>query len=423
MENCSELTNKKWGFRGNTNLKVENDTTTIRGALTLLMSNLNPSDKRTVIPMSHSEPSAFPCFNTTKIATDAIADAVRSNEYNGYPPSEGILPARRAVAEYLSKDLPAKLSPDDVFLRMGCKQAFETILQVLGGSKSNILLPKPGFPYYDVLAKLYHLEPRFYDLLPEKNWEIDLDSVVAVADENTVAMVIVNPGNPCGNVFTYQHLKKVAGTAWKLAILVISDEVYGHVVFGENPFVPMGVFGSLTPVVTVGSMSKRWMVPGWRIGWLVTHDPNGILKQHGIINSIKECRFISSDPPSFVQGAIPDILANTKEDFFSKTVNTIRECANYCTEGIKDVPGVTCPTKPEGAMCVMVKLDMSFFKDIKDDMDFCVKLAREESVLFLPGISVGLENWLRITFAVDPSSLQDGIKRLKAFCERHSKIA
>lgn len=115
----------------------------------------------------------------------------------------------RAVAEYLSKDLPNKLSADDVFLRMGCKQAYETILQVLGGSKSNILLPKPGFPYYDVLAKLYHLEPRFYDLLPEKNWEIDLDSVVAVADENTVAMVIVNPGNPCGNVFTYQHLKKV----------------------------------------------------------------------------------------------------------------------------------------------------------------------------------------------------------------------
>ncbi|PWA47737.1 tyrosine transaminase family protein [Artemisia annua] len=423
MENGSKLTNKKWGFRGNTSLKVEDDTTTIRGAFNLLISNINPSDKRTVIPMSHSEPSAFPCFKTTKIATDAIADAVRSNEYNGYPPREGILPARRAVAEYLSKDLPNKLSPDDVFLRMGCKQAFETILQVLGGSRSNILLPKPGFPYYDVLAKLYHLEPRFYDLLPEKNWEIDLDSVVAVADENTVAMVIVNPGNPCGNVFTYQHLKKVAETAWKLGILVISDEVYGHVVFGENPFVPMGVFGSITPVVTVGSMSKRWMVPGWRIGWLVTHDPNGILKQHGIIDSIKECRFISSDPPSFVQGAIPDILANTKEDFFSKTVNTIRECADYCHEGIKDVPGVTCPTKPEGAMCVMVKLDMMVFKDIKDDMDFCVKLAREESVLLLPGISVGLQNWLRITFAIDPSSLQDGIKRLKAFCERHSKIA
>ncbi|GJY08819.1 14-3-3-like protein GF14 iota [Tanacetum coccineum] len=87
----------------------------------------------------------------------------------------------------------------------------------------------------------------------------------------------------------------------------------------------------------------------------------------------------------FMQGAIPDILANTKEDFFSQTVNIIRECADYCNEGFKDVAGVTCPTKPEGAMFVMVKLDMSVFKDIKDDMAFCVKLAREESVLFLQG--------------------------------------
>ncbi|XP_076959048.1 putative aminotransferase TAT2 [Bidens hawaiensis] len=422
MENSTTLTKNKWGFRGNSDLKVE-PVTTIRGALTLLMSNLNVSDGRPVIPMSVSEPSAFPCFGTAQVAADAIAEAVRSPEFNGYPPTEGILPARRAVAEYLSEYLPTKLSPDDVFMTLGGHQAGQIILHVLGGSKSNILIPRPYFPYVDVFAQKANLEVRFFNLLPEKNWEVDLDSVIALADKNTVAMFIINPGNPCGNVFTYNHLKKVAETARKLGILVISDEVYGHIVFGENPFVPMGVFASITPIITLGSISKRWMVPGWRIGWLVTHDPDGILKEHGIITSIKQYFNLSSYPPAFIQGALPHILAETKDDFFSKTLDIIKESAISCYEGIKDVPGLTCPTRPQGSMCVMVKLDISVFEDIKDDLDFCLKLAKEESVIILPGVSVGLCNWLRVTFAIDPLYLKDGIKRLKSFCVRHSKRA
>ena len=65
---------------------------------------------------------------------------------------------------------------------------------------------------------------------------------------------------------------------------MISDEVYDHLAFGKNPFVPMGVFGSVTPVVTLGSISKRWIVPGWRLGWLVVNDSNGILKEHGVLS-------------------------------------------------------------------------------------------------------------------------------------------
>ncbi|KAF7141852.1 hypothetical protein RHSIM_Rhsim06G0138800 [Rhododendron simsii] len=451
-------TAERWGFRGNEVLSTAS-AITIRGVLNEVMGNINESDPRPVIPLGHGDPSASPCFRTTQIADDAIADALHSAKFNGYAPTVGVLQARRAIADYLSKDLPYKLSPGDIYLTIGCTQAIEVILTALARPKANILLPRPGFPFYEARAAYSRLEVRHFDLLPEKGWEVDLDAVVSLADENTVGMVVINPGNPCGNVFTYQHLKKIAETAKKLGILVIADEVYDHLTFGSNPFVPMGVFGSIVPVVTVGSISKRWIVPGWRLGWLVTNDPNGILEKHGVLSlslsvvspgkpchvyliAIWKCELytviykklmssfsgsqivdcikgflnISSDPATFIQAAVPQILEKTGDVFFSKIVNLLREAADVCYDTIKEIPCITCPNKPEGSMFVMVKLNLSLLEDIKDDIDFCVKLAKEESVVVLPGVAVGLKNWLRIAFAIEPSSLEDGLGRIKPPC-------
>ncbi|GFS30591.1 tyrosine transaminase family protein [Actinidia rufa] len=126
-------------------------------------------------------------------------------------------------------------------------------------------------------------------------------------------------------------------------------------------------------------------------------------------------------PASAFFGAVPQILEKTKDDFFSKIVDILRQDADIFYSRIKEIPCITCPSKPEGCMFVMVKLNQTLLEDIKDDFDFCVKLAKEESVIVLPGVTVGLKNWLRITFAAEPSSLEDGLARVKAFCQRHTK--
>lgn len=116
----------------------------------------------------------------------------------------------RAIAEYLSRDLPYKLSSDDVFITSGCTQAIDVAMTMLARPGANILLPRPGFPIYGLSAAFRNVEVRHYDLLAEKGWEVDLDAIEALADQNTVAVVIINPGNPCGNVYSYQHLKQVS---------------------------------------------------------------------------------------------------------------------------------------------------------------------------------------------------------------------
>ncbi|KAF8413832.1 hypothetical protein HHK36_001826 [Tetracentron sinense] len=380
-----EKGSKRWGFRANEDPNSASGLS-IRGVLYSLMQNIDAGDERPTIPLGHGDPSAFPCFRTSLSAEDAIVDALRSADFNSYSPTTaGISPARRAIAEYLSRDLSYKLSPDDVYVTAGCVQAIEVALNVLARPGANILLPRPGFPIYEARADFCNLEVRHFDLLPEQGWEVDLDAVEALADENTVAMVIINPGNPCGSVFSYRHLKKVAETAKKLGILVIADEVYGHLTFGSNPFVPMGEFGSIVPVLTLGSISKRWIVPGWRLGWLVTTDPSGILRKTKIVEGIKGYCNISTEPTTFIQGAISHILEQTKEDFFVKIINILRQASDICYARIKEIPCITCPHKPDGSMFLMAKLDLLQLEDINDDMDFCFKLAQEESVIILPG--------------------------------------
>ncbi|KAI3937806.1 hypothetical protein MKW92_036381 [Papaver armeniacum] len=383
--------------RRNEKLKPSTDIS-IGGALDILRSHLNVKDERPTIPLGHGDPSPFACFRTTHVADDALSNAAKSAKFNSYVPVGGILPARRSVAEYLSGDLPYKLSPEDVFLTSGCRQAIEVIISVLSYPGANILIPKPGH----------------FDLLPEKAWEIDIGAVEALSDQNTVAIVVINPGNPCGNARIH-----VAETAKRLGIPVIADEVYGHLTFGSNPFVPMGVFGSIVPVFTLGSISKRWLLPGWRLGWLVITDPNGFLQGAEIPSSIKQYLNMSNNPASVIQGAVPHILENTQEDFFAKTISLLRKALDICAEEIKEIPCITLLHKPQGSMFVMVKLHTSLLKDITDDLDFCIKLAKEESVIILPGIVLGLKNWLRITFSIDIPSLKDALRRIKSFCDRH----
>ncbi|KAI7985530.1 putative aminotransferase TAT2 [Camellia lanceoleosa] len=199
------------------------------------------------------------CFKAARIAAVLIDDGIEFDKMHDIEWHRNFAPmvGRILRIEHLAEKILDELSPDDAFVTSGCTQAIDVALSMLARPGVNILLPRPGFPIYELCAAFRHLEVRHFDL----------DLCQLLRNHNTAAMVIVNPGNPCGNVYTYQHLKKIAETAKRLKILVIADEVYGLLAFGANPFVLMGVFGSVVPVLTLSSLSKRWMVPGWRLGW------------------------------------------------------------------------------------------------------------------------------------------------------------
>ncbi|KAK9674142.1 hypothetical protein RND81_12G213800 [Saponaria officinalis] len=393
---------------------------TIKGIISLIMSQIDSKKKENVISLGMGDPTAYNCFTTSNVAEKAVVDALSTAFFNGYAPTVGLPKTRLAIAEYLSRDLPYKLAMDDVFVTSGCTNAIDIALTMVAKPGANVLIPKPGFPIYELCASFRQIEVKHYNLVPDKAWEIDLNMVESLVDEKTAAIVVINPGNPCGNVYSYHHLLQIAETAKKLGILVIADEVYGHLVFGKNKFVAMGTFGSIAPVMTLGSLSKRWLVPGWRLGWLAMTDPNCLFKQPKFMERLKKYFDIYGGPPTFIQAAVPEILEKTDDAFFKKTINILKKTSDLCYESINKIHCLNCPLKPEGSMSVMVKLDLSVLRDITDNLDFCFKLAKEESVVILPGVAVGMKDWLRVTFAVDPASLEEALQRIDSFCQRHA---
>ncbi|EOA19176.1 hypothetical protein CARUB_v10007855mg [Capsella rubella] len=409
-----------WKFKGNKAAKGAANVS-MKGTLTRLFDCCSKDVNKTILPLGHGDPSVYRCFQTSVDAEDAVVESLRSGAANSYAPGVGILPARRAVANYLNRDLPHKMKSDDIFITVGCCQGIETMIHALARPKANIVLPTLIYPLYHSHAIHSLVEIRKYNLLPDLDWEIDLQGVEAIADENTIALVIINPHNPCGNVYTYEHLKKVAEMARKLGIMVISDEVYNKTIYGENKFVPMGIFSSIAPVVTLGSISKGWFVPGWRIGWIAMNDPDNVFKTTGVVESIKEHLDISPDPSTILQFALPNILEKTKKDFFDKSNLILSQNVDLAFDALKDIPCLTCPKKPESCTYLVTKLDISLLEDITDDFDFCMKLAREQNLVLLPGEVLGLKNWVRFSIGVERSMLEDAFVRLKGFYARHVK--
>ncbi|CAL5387287.1 unnamed protein product [Camellia sinensis] len=223
----SSLKKKKWDIQGKEEDGKMASPITFRTVQAKITANLNKPDTRPFIPFVQGDPSAF--FRTTLVAEGAIVDSLCSANFNGYAPAAGI---ERPPEQHLSCGLPYKLSPNDVYQTAGAIHAIEVLIMVLGRLPgANVLLPRPGYPQYAASAAFANLEIRHFNLLPEKGWEVDLDDVEALADDNTVAMVVINRG------------VLIAESAKKLGILVIADEVYYYLAFGRNPFVPMGVFG------------------------------------------------------------------------------------------------------------------------------------------------------------------------------------
>ncbi|KAI8391801.1 tyrosine aminotransferase [Radiomyces spectabilis] len=378
---------------------------------------LDPNAQKEFISLSVGDPTIFGNFNVDQSCNEAVIKQLNSFKANGYPAAHGTVQAREAVAKAFTHP-EAPLTADDVLLVNGCSGALELCLNVLCDAGKNILLPRPGFPLYGSLAATRFVEAKYYNLKPESNWEVDLEHLESLIDDQTAAILVNNPSNPCGSVYSREHLEKVLKVAAKHHVPIIADEIYCDLVFTNNTFYPMASLTKEVPILSVGGLAKKWLVPGWRIGWILVNDPVGAFAEirEGLLNLSQ----VILGPNSVVQAALPDILHNTPKSFYEKTIEQLEHNTSFSMDAVSKIDGLK-PVQPQGAMYMMVGIETAKFKDIASDVEFSQKLLAEESVLCLPGQCFNYPDYVRIVITPTIDRLEEAYKRMDEFCARHRK--
>lgn len=257
-------------------------------------------------------------------------------------------------------------------------------------------------------------------------------------DEKTRGIIVNNPGNPCGNVFSKEHILDILDIAERHKLPIISDEVYEFFVFPGVDFHSVVSLSKNVPVLTCSSLSKRFLVPGIRMGWIIINDRHGALKD--VKQGLQNVTGRILGPNSTVQYALPEILRNTPQNFFDDTMIRIavrilkasflklkariffQRHASIAYINFMKIPGLK-PILPKGAMYMMIKIELEKFPEYSSCQDFTEGLIQEQSVLLFPsGPCFNFPGFMRIVLTVTEEMIIEACERIKEFSERHIQL-
>jgi len=354
-----------------------------------------------------------------------VEEMLKGNYGNGYAASFGTLPAREAIATYSSRE-GSLVTANDIVVGSGCSGALELVVAVLINDGDNILIPRPGFSLYEVLISSLGGVSKSYPLLPEKDWECDIIAMEAAIDSKTRAILINNPSNPCGSNYSKEHLQQIVDVAKRHNLLIVADEIYGALVF-DGDFTPIQSVRGDVPVLSVGGIAKEFVVPGWRVGWVVIHDHTNQLNEIRV--GLRNLSTTTLGANTLIQGALPKVLTPSagSEDslalstFHTFYLNLLRENSLLCENVLADCPQVQM-IRPKGAMYAMMQVNFDKLDGtMLDDTTFSQVLLREENLIVLPGQCFCMPNYVRLVVCCPSDVLTVALNRIKAFCVRHAK--
>jgi len=396
-----------------------------------IVDNLKPpkDHPKPFLNLALGDPTAHGNMTCPSVLVEAVQKVLETNSANGYIPSVGAPKAREAIAKYSSSP-GYEVSTEDVIIASGCSGAIDLLLSALLDEGDNILVPKPGFALYQVVADSIGASVKHYPLLPDDSWACDLDAMDALIDERTKGILINNPSNPCGSNFTVEHVKAIAAVARKHGLPIIADEIYAGCVF-TGTFSPAHICSGDVPVISLGGLAKEFVVPGWRIGWLVVHDKGtGRLKE--LAQGIRSLSQIILGGCSLIQGAIPQLLCpapNSAEQrslqiFSDCCKNILRENVTLCMRLLAD-NRVLDVIEPQGAMYALLRINTQYLTsgEIPNDEEFARLLLLEQNVFILPGKCFSVDNFVRLVICCPNEKVIDACERLNEFCHKHCCIS
>jgi len=347
-----------------------------------------------------------PDFGTPENIAAAGCNAIKEG-FTRYTDASGIPELKLAICEKMKADSNVDAGPENVIVSCGAKHSLFNIFMAYLNPGDEVLLPSPYWLTYPAQIALAGGKTVF--LPTNANNGFAPENIEAFITEKTRAIIVNSPGNPTGGVWPREVLEKVAKLAIEKNLLIISDECYEKLVYGEK-HISIASLGKevFEHTVVVNAVSKTYAMTGWRIGYSVGHP--ALIKTMSVFQSQ-----VTSNPTSISQKAALEALKGSQEEVMGR-VKAFDERRKEMFKTLNDIPGVKC-IEPKGAFYCFPNVKKLFGKkfgkySISGSVDLCQYLLAEAKVAIVPGVAFGADDYTRLSYACSLEEIKEGLLRI-----------
>ena len=361
-----------------------------------------------LLPLNIGDPPLYD-FPTPRHIIEAAYQAMLAGR-NGYAPSTGVEEAVVAIRAHAGREGIRNIQ--DVFVTSGVSEAIEVTFAALLDPGDNVLIPSPGYPLYEAALVKLGGEPVSYGLDEQDGWQPDLDDIARRVNRRTRAIVVINPNNPPGAVCRRETLQGILEIASRHGLVVFSDEIYDKLVLDPVEHIPTASLAPELPIITFNGLSKTYLVPGFRIGWMIVSGEEKCLGHYReAIAKFLRVRLSSSHPAQFAikaalegdQGHIPGVIEK------------LRRRRDLTVSLLNSNPRIHC-VPPQAAFYAFPRLEIP-----RSDGEFVKDLVRQTGVIVVPGSGFGQEpgtNHFRMVFLPPEETIETALRLVGDFIQR-----
>ena len=369
-----------------------------------------------IVQLNIGNPGPFG-FRTPETMRLAMIENLSSAE--GYCHQKGIFPAREAVVMQQQDRGITEVSAEHVFIGNGVSELIDLTLRALLDPGDEVLIPSPDYPLWTAAVTLNEGRPVHYQCRPENGFQPDLAEIESRITTRTRGIVVINPNNPTGAVYSRELLEGIARLAEQRKLVVFSDEIYDQMVYDDAEFIPMATLVRDSLCASFSGLSKVYRACGYRVGWVVFSGElahaQSYLDAMDLLASLRLC----SNVPG--QWAVQTALGGFQSiDGLVRPGGRLYEARQTVLDGVARSRYLTL-VPPAGSMYAFIGVDQQLLPDF-DDNRFAMDLLEKHHVLVAPGISFNTDynNYFRITTLPDPTVLADVFGRLEQLLSEYA---
>jgi len=348
-----------------------------------------------------------PDFDTPQHIKSAAIDALQDGQTK-YTAVAGLLALRKGLSKKLIEENQLNYEPNEIVVNCGAKHSCFNAIMACCDAGDEVIIPTPYWTSYPEMVRAIGAEPVFVETKQENNWKITAEEFDNSMTGSTKMIIINSPNNPTGAVYTKEELAAIGEVAASEDILILSDEIYEKLIYGESEHVSIGSISDeirkLT--ITINGFSKAYSMTGWRLGYTAATkeiaDAIDTIQSHS-----------TSNPTTFAQyGAIAALTGDPSE--IADMVEEYNIRRQYVLGRLNSITNVST-IEPDGAFYFLINIEKTGIKSV----NFAEKLLSRMQVATIPGIAFGNDHSIRISYATSLPIIKEGLDRLEEFCKAH----